>query len=452
MPASGADGARSKPPSRVRRSWILVAVLLALGVSLHVAAEAVAQRAETPFPLTPSLRFHPARAHLFSPDAIPFDELGRDRLPLRYTLRPGETLVSVLESLGVERQEGNWAARAAAEATDLRKLRAGDAYTAFFRQEALSALHLSVRDEGRLELVRHGSDWRAAMRPYMRSTELASVRGTLDGLLEEAIRRSGGEPVLAYAMADVLQWDVDFNRDLRLGDDFAVLYERVFLDGTYHDIGQVLALRYSNAGRLLTAYQFGEGNDYYDRDGRPLRKMFLRSPLRYSRVTSGFSNRRFHPVLKTYRPHHGVDYGAPTGTPVRVTASGVVASAGWEGGGGRMVRVRHPNGYLTAYLHLSGFADGIRAGARVRQGDVIGYVGATGLATAPHLDYRVQLSGRWLDPLSLPNEPAPPIPEDDLPLFRAWRDALDASLDAGEPHPELLTAAWLGEAPSPTLR
>lgn len=452
MPASGAGAARSKPPPRVRRSWILVALLLALAVSLHLAAEAVAQRAETPFPLTPSLRFHPARAHLFSPDAIPFDELGRDRLPLRYTLRPGETLVSVLESLGVERPQGHWAARAASEVTDLRKLRAGDAYMAFFRQDSLSALHLSVRDEGRLELVRQGSDWRAEMRPYLRSTELAAVRGTLDGLLEEAIRRSGGEPVLAYAMADVLQWDLDFNRDLQLGDSFEVLYERVFLDRSYHDIGQVLALRYANAGRMLTAYQFGEADDYYDRDGRPLRKMFLRSPLRYSRVTSGFSKRRFHPVLKTYRPHYGVDYGAPTGTPVRVTASGVVVSAGWEGGGGRMVRVRHTNGYLTAYLHLSGFADGIRSGARVRQGDVVGYVGATGLATAPHLDYRVQLAGRWIDPLSLPNEPAPPIPDDELPLFRAWRDALDASLDAGEPRPEVLIAARPGGDRSPALR
>ncbi len=176
--------------------------------------------------------------------------------------------------------------------------------------------------------------------------------------------------------------------------------------------------------------------------GGPLRKLFLRSPLRYSRVTSGFSGRRFHPILKRYRPHHGVDYGAPTGTPVRVTANGVVRSVGWAGGGGKTIKVRHANGYLTAYLHLSRFAPGLRPGQRVLQGETIGYVGSTGLATAPHLDYRVQRDGRWINPLTLDNEPAEPVSDDRLADFLAWRDRLRESL-AGDAPPTDLAAGEL---------
>ena len=152
--------------------------------------------------------------------------------------------------------------------------------------------------------------------------------------------------------------------------------------------------------------------------------MCLRAPLPYSRVTSKFSAHRFHPVLKVSRPHYGVDYGAPVGTPVRVTAAGTVLLAGWDGGGGKTVKVRHANGYVTGYLHLSRFADGIRSGARVRQGEVIGFVGATGLATGPHLDYRVQRDGTWIDPQSLKSVPAPPLDHTQLADFVQLRDLL----------------------------
>jgi murein DD-endopeptidase MepM/ murein hydrolase activator NlpD len=162
--------------------------------------------------------------------------------------------------------------------------------------------------------------------------------------------------------------------------------------------------------------------------------MFLRSPLRYSRITSRFSGRRFHPVLKRYRPHYGVDYGAPVGTPVRVTAGGVVVSAGWNGGGGKTVKVRHPNGFETSYLHLSGFASAIRSGRRVSQGEVVGFVGSTGLATGPHLDYRVQRNGSWIDPQSLKSVPADPVSRDDMPEFVAERERLRRSLWEDAPY------------------
>jgi murein DD-endopeptidase MepM/ murein hydrolase activator NlpD len=259
------------------------------------------------------------------------------------------------------------------------------------------------------------------------------VKGQLSSSLEEAIERSGAPVLLAYAMADVLQWDLDFNRDLRVGDRFEILFEEVWVDGAYQAVGGIVALSYDNRGRTFEAYRFGEDGGYYDGDGRPLKKMFLRSPLRFSRITSRFSHRRFHPVLKTYRPHWGVDYGAPVGTPVHATANGTVSFAGWDGGGGKTVKIRHPGGILTAYLHLSRFAAGIRPGSLIRQGEVVGYVGATGLATGPHLDYRVNRDGRWIDPLSLGSVPARPLEAAEMAAFRAWRTAQRASLEAGAP-------------------
>ena len=217
-----------------------------------------------------------------------------------------------------------------------------------------------------------------------------------------------------------------------MGDRFEILYERVYLDGEFHRVGSILALIYENDDRRLEAYRFGDDGGHYDGEGRPLRKLFLRSPLRYSRVTSGFSSRRFHPVLKQYRPHYGIDSGAPAGTPVRVTGSGVVQSAGWDRGGGKTIKVRHPNGYMTAYLHLSRFAQGIQSGKRVGQGEVIGYVGSTGLANGPHLDYRMQRDGRWMNPLTLKSKPAEPIPTQLLQEFESWGDLLRAALKSGD--------------------
>lgn len=443
MRESGRDsGIRSRLGGRwLTLPRLAIGALLMVGVGAHLAAARIEADASAAYPLMPTLRYNAARGHLSSSDWVFWGESQRQMVPLQRTLRSGETLASILDELNVAGGEARQAVEIASGLTNLRKLRSGDHYTVFFSGAEVAAIHFAVRDQGRLELERSGQDWRGGFQPYDRRVTLQGVRGELDGLLERAIREAGGDTMLAYAMADVLQWDLDFNRDLRLGDRFEVLYERVFLDQRFHGVGDVLALAYESGERRLTAYQYGEAGAYYDIEGRPLQKMFLRSPLRYSRVTSGFSNRRFHPVLKTYRPHYGVDYGAPAGTPVRATANGVVASAGWEKGGGRTVRVRHANGYLTAYLHLSGFAQDVRAGTRVRQGQTIGFVGSSGLATAAHLDYRVQLSGRWINPLSLQNEPAPPIPEDELEQFFAWKDALDASLREGAPRPEILMAS-----------
>jgi murein DD-endopeptidase MepM/ murein hydrolase activator NlpD len=277
-------------------------------------------------------------------------------------------------------------------------------------------------------LANTGGDWHARFRDFARRVALARCAGTVNGPLAQAMRLAGGPAEVTYKMADVLRWDLDFNRDLRLGDRFEVLYEQVYLDDSNVGSGAVVALSYENRGQRHEAYRFEDA--YYDGEGRPLQKMFLRSPLPFSRVTSRFSKRRFHPVLKVNRPHWGVDYGAPTGTPVRATAGGHVAFAGRKGGAGNMVELRHVAGYRTAYLHLSRFAKGVRAGSRVAQGEIVGYVGSTGLATAPHLDYRVKKDGRWIDPLSIQVTPAEPIPFSRLPAFHAARNELRRRLMA----------------------
>ncbi len=345
------------------------------------------------------------------------------------TLRSGDTLGEALRDLGFAGNEAQRAAEAASRYVNPRQLRPGMRVAAYLDGQAPARFALAVAGQGELSVERGGEEWLPSWRPYRRERRTRAVHGVLGGSLESSVAAAGADPDLAYAMADVLQWDLDFNRDLQLGDRFAVLFEEVYLEGRYFGIERILALTYGQSQRELEAFRFGNASSFYDREGRPTEKMFLRAPLPYSRVTSSFSRRRFHPILKIFRPHHGVDYGAPVGTPVRVTASGTVLQASWDGGGGKTVKVRHPNGYVTCYLHLSRFADGVRAGARVRQGDRIGYVGATGLASGPHLDYRVQRNGAWIDPQSLKSVPSPPLDPTQLADFRLLRDAMRAAME-----------------------
>ena len=250
-----------------------------------------------------------------------------------------------------------------------------------------------------------------------------------------AVEAAGESPELAVRLAQIFQWDVDFFRDLRPEDSFTVVVDRQTVDGELYGYGEIFAARFVNRGRTLTAILYpGDGKrlGYYDLDGHPLRKQFLRAPLKFSRITSRFSLRRYHPILKRRMPHYGVDYGAPVGTPAHVTADGVVTFVGRKGGAGKMVTVRHPNGYQTNYLHLSRYGKGIRRGVRVHQGQVIGYVGQTGLATGPHLDYRVRHNGRWINPLRISSPPAPPIAKTMLARYLAHAIAVQSLLDGKE--------------------
>ncbi|MGE0641768.1 MAG: peptidoglycan DD-metalloendopeptidase family protein [Thermoanaerobaculia bacterium] len=396
-----------------------------------------------------------------SPVAIELPETTPEKRPDRVaTLRSGETLSDLLQELGLEPAAVAQVADAARPYVNPRQLHPGLQIAAFLEQGVPERFELALRGRGELALARADQVWEPSWRPYERDTRTRVVRGELRDSLDASLATAGAGSELAYAMAEVLQWDLDFTRDLQNGDRFEVLFEEVYLDGDYFGLGSVLALSYTQPRRKLEVFRFGEGESYYDAEGRPLEKMFLRAPLAYSRVTSRFSTKRFHPVLKVNRPHYGVDYGAPKGTPVRVTATGTVVSAGWDGGGGKTIKVRHANDFLTCYLHLSRFADGIRAGTRVHQGEIIGYVGSTGLATAAHLDYRVKQHGSWIDPLSLKSVPAEPISPLARDAFVRQRDAMRLALATGgeflppapENAPEMVRVASAGGTGTPSGR
>jgi len=407
------------------RSIILLVAVIAAGLHWETRRLEAANTSFTPLRVPPRYRPAAARIPAFVRDGIPTGV--PIALPLR--LRSGETLGEVLVRQGLDPAAAEVAIRAAAEHVDLRSLKPGDRYTSSFdRDGSIQGFDLRVEGRGELTLARQTNGWSSEWRPFVETRTLGAAAGRLESSLEAAMRVAGAPPAVAYRMADVLQWDVDFNKDLQPGDNFAAIYEEVRLDGRYSALGNVRAVVLENGGRRLEAYRFGDG--YYDGDGRPLAKLFLRSPLQYTRITSSFSHRRFHPVLKSYRPHYGVDYAAPVGTPVRATAAGVVLLADWAGGGGRTVQLRHAEGFVTAYLHLSRFAAGMRPGRRVAQGEVIGYVGASGLATGPHLDYRVQHRGRWIDPTSLREQPAPPIEPQQMAIFLRERDQLREGMAA----------------------
>ena len=229
----------------------------------------------------------------------------------------------------------------------------------------------------------------------------AVVSGVIESSLYEDGVKAGADPQLIMSLTDVFAWDVDFTSDVQKGDTFRILYEALYVDGAPVSAGRILGAEMVNNGKKYSAVYFEGAGGYYDMDGKSLRRTLLKYPQRLRRITSYFTNRRFHPILKQFRPHHGIDYGAPKGTPVESAGSGRVAFAGWKNGYGNFVEIRHNNSYSTGYGHLSRIAKGVSTGAKVSQGDLIGYVGSTGISTGPHLHYEVKLGGSLINPLSV---------------------------------------------------
>ncbi|MGC8767798.1 peptidoglycan DD-metalloendopeptidase family protein [Calditerrivibrio sp.] len=234
------------------------------------------------------------------------------------------------------------------------------------------------------------------------------VKGTINGSLFETINNIGENDELAIKFADIYQWEVDFFKEVHPGDSFSIVVEKMFAKGIFIGYGKILAADFYNRGRLIRAiyYDNGKLSGYFTPDGKHLKKGFLRAPLKFGRVSSKFTSSRLHPVLGRYLPHFGVDYAAPTGTPIYATGSGVVMQKGFQVGAGNFVKIKHPNNIITTYMHMSKFKPGLKVGSRVSQGEIIGYVGATGYATGPHVDYRIQIGQKYVNPLSFV---APPI-------------------------------------------
>ena len=289
-------------------------------------------------------------------------------------------------------------------------------------------------------LVRQGD--RFAVGRDMADLEARSTRiaGVITSTLYQSITNLGEDGQLAHDFADIFAWDVDFQRAVHPGDSYQILYERLYRTGGSRDVyvrpGRILAARFEGRAGAFTAVYFQPDEDrggYYRPNGSSVEGAFLMAPLRHGRVTSSYSSARRHPILKVTRPHHGIDYAAPRGTPVWSVGNGTVVHRGWDRGSGNLVKIRHDNGYASYYLHLARFATGLQVGDRVEQKQIIGYVGQTGLATGPHVCFRMQKDGRYMDPARLRTPSGEPIPGGLIPSFRVKRDLLLAELDGRRP-------------------
>lgn len=353
-------------------------------------------------------------------------------------LRRGETLAAALDRQDVSPQLVHEIATALRPIFDFRYARAGDRYR-LAQDEHGRIMDFDYRrsEFERYTLRRDGEQLLAERFQPDLIVEQARVAGVISTNLYDAVEALGESGELAHDFAEIFAWDVDFSRSVRPGDEFHILYERRFLKGEegeqrYVGAGRILAARYARvSGDEHSAVYFehatGRGG-YYRADGSAVERQFLQAPLTYRRISSNYSTARVHPITGRRRPHLGIDYAAPTGTPVWAVANGRVTFRGWLGGLGKAVKIRHDNGYESWYGHLSRFPD-LRLGQHVRQKQVIGYVGSTGLSTGPHLHFTLQKNGRLVNPSTMHAAAAPPIPRQQMAQFAAARDGLLQALD-----------------------
>lgn len=343
---------------------------------------------------------------------------------LERSIQPGQFLADILLAQKVDYPSIEKIVANSGEAFDVRYLRAGNPYTILTKDSTRGADYLiyepSVYEYVVFEL---GGENKVSRHEREVATEVKSAAGRLESSLWNAIVGQGLSYDLAAKMEDALQWSVDFHH-LQKGDEFRLVYEQKFIEGEAVGIGQVHAAYYKTGDTEYHAihYDNGKADGYYDLEGRPMKRGFLKSPVQYSRISSYYNLNRFHPILKRVRPHFGTDYAAPYGTPVLAVGDGLVAKASYTNGNGNFVKIRHDDTYETQYLHMQKFAKGIRPGVHVKQGQVIGYVGSTGLATGPHVCFRFWKNGKQVNHLNLKFPPAKPLPDEDMPRFRELRE------------------------------
>jgi murein DD-endopeptidase MepM/ murein hydrolase activator NlpD len=351
------------------------------------------------------------------------------------SLKSGDTLAGLLSSVGVNTGAEQEMISAAREAFDLRKLRSGAkmTLTRSGSSGAVQSLEYVIDPDHRLDVSREAGAYRAEVVDVPGTIRRVPVCTTLEDSLFVSIEKTGAPAELALRMADIFAWDLDFYTDPREGDQFCLLVEKKqYSNGQPPAYRTILAAQYRNAGTLYDAYLFPDQDGkprYFSRTGRSLQAAFLKSPLKFAApVSSHFSMHRFHPILKLFRPHLGTDYAAPTGTPVQAIAAGKVVFSGFSGGSGNLITIAHNGGYVTQYMHLSKRL--VHAGENVGQGERIGLVGATGLATGPHLDFRVRKNGKYMDfeHLRLPRGTA--VAANRMKAFTAQRDRDDALFKA----------------------
>lgn len=312
------------------------------------------------------------------------------------------------------------------------KICAGQPYRIITLDGQFNSFIYEIDAEEQLVIARQADRLSMERQEILYDVEVEQIQGVIKTSLFDAVNEIGEKPELAYILADIFGWDIDFILDLRVGDTFQALVEKRFRDGEPAGYGRVLAAEFVNQGESFKAFRFKDGNQavsFYNEKGENMRKAFLKAPLSFTRISSGFTMHRFHPVLKSWKAHPAIDYVAPVGTPIKTVGDGSIYRIGYTNGNGNFIEVRHSNGYSTIYLHMKGFARGLKKGSRVSQGQVIGYLGGTGMATGPHLCFRMRHNGESVNPTRLKIPAAKSLSKEQLGEFYQVTAPLLAQLE-----------------------
>jgi murein DD-endopeptidase MepM/ murein hydrolase activator NlpD len=321
--------------------------------------------------------------------------------------------------------------RRSSDIFSLTRIRKGRPYKIIFQENNLIGFEYEIDENNRLVIQKNKDIFSINRLPIEYNAHLEVISSTVTSSLFEAVKKSGEHIKLALNLADIFAWDVDFIRDIQAGDQLKVLVEKHYRDGKLVGYGKIQAAFFTNNGTLFKAFLYKDSNGvsgYYDENGVSLQKAFLKAPLEFSRISSKFTKKRLHPILKEYRSHPGVDYAAPKGTPIKTVGDGVIKQIGYNKGMGNYINIRHYNGYITQYNHMCKFAGGMKKNKSVLQGDVIGYVGMTGYATGPHLDFRMKKNGKLIDPLKHRPSCEKSVKPDEMKLFMAITHQLSTKI------------------------
>lgn len=346
-------------------------------------------------------------------------------------VQKGETLFDIFKKYNIDPSDLFRMREASANIHRLKEVHPGQNYKIVLDEaNRVNEFIYWIDDDNILNISRNDAGFEAEKLAVEYEIRPLHISGVIKDNLISSMNAGSDGLVLALELSDIFAWDIDFTSDLRRGDTFKVIAEGLYLDGEFKKYGEILSAEFGNSGQIFKAYRFEiDGKAaYYDEHGKSLRKSFLKAPLNFRRISSSFSGGRYHPILKVYRPHHGLDYAAASGTPVSAIGDGTVVFTGVKGQYGNLVIIRHPNGYRTYYGHLSRIAKGIKNGSKVNQGQLIGYVGSTGLATGPHLHYEMRIEGRPVNPLTVKLLEGKQVPKGRASAFARFRTAMDAIL------------------------
>ncbi len=408
---------------RILHTYISTALIIlftaSCGTSTEQQTETEAEQAQA------EVAANPAGEHIYG---IPVDSFEVEQ----HMVKRGENLGTIMARNGISPLITHNINEAALPQFDFRGIRAGNSYTLFFSPDTLRTLKYFIYDIDAQRYIRCKIATEPEIELVQREihSEEHYAYATIETSLWTALTKQGLSPELALNLSEIYAWTIDFF-GIEKGDKIGVIYTENFVDTTSIGIDKIVAAYMDSHGKRYYAFRYEQDSlvSYFDMEGNNLKRAFLKAPLSYTRISSRFSNGRMHPILKIRRAHHGVDYAAPSGTPVYTIGDGKIVAKGWDKkGGGNYIKIKHNSVYTSVYMHLRGFANGIAVGKTVSQGDLIGYVGKSGLATGPHLDFRIYMNGKPIDPLKVDAPPVEPINNDELERYIAYSDSLRVCL------------------------